>query len=141
MPPSAARADVPSTFDLDLARQSFDHIRQLQEHQEWLLGLSNVIFDRLQKEIQEFEKHLSADEELGGLLASFGRQVLIHIDAIDYSRPYLITFAGKTIPGGDRVRLVQHVTQLNVLLQAVPKSPDHAEPRRIGFQARNSEKP
>ena len=35
---------------------------------------------------------------------------------------------------GGRTQLVQHVTQLNVMLRAVPKDVEKAEPNRIGFR-------
>ena len=47
--------------------------------------------------------------------------------------PDIVTFYG-TDQTGAKVQLVQHVSQLNVLLRAMPKEQDAAEPRRIGFE-------
>ena len=44
-----------------------------------------------------------------------------------------MTFYG-TDQTGAKVQLVQHVSQLNVLLRAMPKQADAPAPRRIGFQ-------
>ena len=44
-----------------------------------------------------------------------------------------MTFYG-TDPGGARTQVIQHVTQLNVLLRALPKHAERDRPRRIGFR-------
>lgn len=36
--------------------------------------------------------------------------------------------------GGAKMQLIQHVTQLSVMLRALPKHVDQAEPNRIGFR-------
>jgi hypothetical protein len=36
-------------------------------------------------------------------------------------------------PDGARTQLIQHVSQLNVMLKAWPKDPGAVEPKRIGF--------
>ena len=46
--------------------------------------------------------------------------------------PDLIIFFGRN-PDGKPVRLVQHYTQINVVLAAI-KKPEEREARRIGFQ-------
>lgn len=37
-------------------------------------------------------------------------------------------------PDGARTQLIQHVSQLNVMLKAWPKDPGAVEPKRIGFR-------
>jgi len=44
-----------------------------------------------------------------------------------------VTFYGSD-PTGAKNQLVQHVNQLSVLLRAVPKQVEEAEPTRIGFR-------
>ncbi len=50
-----------------------------------------------------------------------------------YFDPDLVTFYGSD-PAGGKTQLIQHVTQLNVMLRALPKNVDQPEPNRIGFR-------
>ena len=47
--------------------------------------------------------------------------------------PDIVTFYGSDAHGV-KTQLIQHVTQLNVMLRALPKMIEHAEPNRIGFR-------
>ncbi len=47
--------------------------------------------------------------------------------------PDVITFYGRDA-AGSKTQLVQHVSQLSVILRALPKPAAQAEPERIGFQ-------
>ena len=53
-----------------------------------------------------------------------------------YFAPDLITFYGAD-PMGAKMQLVQHVSQLNVMLVAADKEDKAAEPNRIGFKLAN----
>ena len=55
------------------------------------------------------------------------------IEGMGYYDPNIVPFHG-TDPVGGRTQLVQHVTQLNVMLQAVPKDVEKAELNRIVFR-------
>ena len=57
----------------------------------------------------------------------------MRIEGMGYFDPDIVTFYGSD-PSGARTQLVQHVTQLNVMLRAVPKHVDQKEPNRIGFR-------
>ena len=57
---------------------------------------------------------------------------VLRIEGIGWFAPDIISFYG-TDEDGARTQLVQHVSQLNVLLRALPKSPEEPEARRIGF--------
>jgi hypothetical protein len=52
---------------------------------------------------------------------------------LGYFDPDIVTFYGTDSEGG-RMQLIQHVSQLNVALRAMPILRDDVEPRRIGFQ-------
>jgi hypothetical protein len=97
------------------------------------MGFANEMHDRLLEQIADFEKSLKPDEEIGAYLAAFGQGVEIQIQRVGFRNPYLIVFEGtETVKGGD-VRLVQHVSQVNVLFTAL-KVKDLTKPaRRIGF--------
>jgi len=58
---------------------------------------------------------------------------VLRIEGIGYFDPDIVTFYGSD-PAGVKTQLVQHVTQLNVILRALPKESEAAEPRRIGFR-------
>jgi hypothetical protein len=88
------------------------------------------MFQRLKKYIQEFEAHLDDDHEIGAHLVSFGHDLTFHIQDMGYHGPDIVTFYGKNERGED-VQLIQHTSQLNVLLVAVRKQQE--KPRRIGF--------
>ena len=80
--------------------------------------------------VEEFERELDDEHEIGIRLASFGGVVVFHAEQIGFSKPNVITFYGVT-EEGERVQLIQHVSQLNFLLKAVKKRDD--KPTRIGF--------
>src|SRR5882672_6736106 len=113
-----------------------DIFRNQETARRTALGHADILYERLATQIQEFEKSLDSTHELGAMLASFGREVTIRVADIGYHNPYFIVFEGEDLETGDRVRLVQHVSQISVLFRAVPKLPDHVEPVRIGFRLR-----
>lgn len=90
--------------------------------------------ERLMESIKRFEDGLTSEEEAGGRLAQFGSEILIHIDQVGYYGPDIMMFKGATLTG-DRVLLLQHMHQLNLLLVALPKR--GPTPRRIGFRNRS----
>ncbi|HDD44296.1 MAG TPA: hypothetical protein ENG63_05490 [Candidatus Desulfofervidus auxilii] len=94
-------------------------------------------YKRLIEYIRDFEKELDEEHEIGARLVSFGQVVTFHIQDIGYYGPDIITFYGIT-DKGERVQLIQHISQLNVLLVAMPKLKD--KPRRIGFIREEGEK-
>jgi hypothetical protein len=100
------------------------------------LGYARVLYDRLCVQMREFEESLGEGEELAGLLASFGREMLVRITDIGYHNPYFMVFYGEDLASNERVQLVQHVSQVSVLFKAVPKPSEVPQARRIGFGAR-----
>lgn len=103
-------------------------------------NLADAFYDRLVNIIIDFEKKLNADEEVGARLVSIGESITIHIDDLGYWNPSLIYFYGRD--NNDReVQLIQHVSQISVLLMKVPRT--NPERERIGFkmqQKQNEEK-
>lgn len=88
-------------------------------------------FERLALYIRNFEASLDADHEVA--MGYVGGDVgTLRIEGMGYFDPDIITFHG-TAPDGSRIQLIQHVSQLEVLLVAAPKPEAQAEPRRIGF--------
>jgi hypothetical protein len=91
------------------------------------------VFYRLAAYIREFEANLDHDHELGARMVSFGTTVQFHIVDMGYWNPDIVTFDGLD-EAGHRMKLIQNVSQLNVLLVAMPKREENEEPRRIGFE-------
>ncbi|MEM6728039.1 MAG: hypothetical protein AAF618_06035 [Pseudomonadota bacterium] len=89
-------------------------------------------YERLILYIQNFEKLLNSEEEVAVGFAGDETGVM-RIDGMGYFDPDIITFYGSD-PTGAKTQLVQHVSQLSVMLRALPKHVDHVEPRRIGFR-------
>lgn len=89
-------------------------------------------YERLILYIRNFEERLDNEHEvaMGFTGADAG---VIRIEGVGYYDPDIVTFYG-TDPAGGRNQLIQHVSQLNVLLRAVPKPAAEDKPRRIGFR-------
>lgn len=90
-------------------------------------------FVRLSRLIQEFEANLDKDEEIGARVVGLPGDGTMQIVDVGFWGPDLIMFFGRNADGKP-VRLIQHYTQLNVVLSALKKPEDQAEPNRIGFR-------
>lgn len=89
-------------------------------------------YERVILYIKNFEERLDNTHEVAmGFAGSQGGAM--RIDGLGYFAPDMITFYGRD-EDGLRTQLVQHVSQLNVMLRALPKAPEQEEPRRIGFR-------
>ena len=89
-------------------------------------------YERLILYIRNFEKTLDNDHEVGMGFTGSGAGVM-RIEGLGFFEPDIVTFYGNN-GAGAKAQIVQHVTQLNVMLVASPKDSDKAEPARIGFQ-------
>jgi len=89
-------------------------------------------YQRLILYIKNFEQTLDNKHEVAMGLTDTGAGVL-RIEGLGYFDPDIVTFYGNDQTGA-RVQLVQHVSQLNVLLRATLKPDSEETARRIGFQ-------
>ncbi|MGR3760495.1 DUF6173 family protein [Roseobacteraceae bacterium NS-SX3] len=89
-------------------------------------------YERLILYIQNFEERLDSEHEVAMGFTSGGAGVL-RIEGMGYFDPDMVTFYGSD-GAGARTQLVQHVTQLSVMLRAVPKAREEAPANRIGFR-------
>ena len=89
-------------------------------------------YERLVLYIRNFEEQLDSDHEVGMGFAG-GEVGVMRIQGIGFFAPDIITFYGVDMAGA-KTQLVQHVSQLNVLLRAAPKQNNKEEPTRIGFR-------
>lgn len=89
-------------------------------------------YERIVLYLQEFEKTLDAEHEVA-MGFTGGDAGVLRIEGMGYFDPDIVTFYG-TDPTGAKTQLIQHVTQLNVMLRTLPKAVQAAEPNRIGFR-------
>ena len=91
--------------------------------------------ERIVRSINSFEEELDEEHEVGARLVNFGLEMTLYIDDVGAWGPDMIIFHG-TSPDGNPVTLLQHISQLSVLLIALKK--EQEKPRRIGFQMMES---
>lgn len=89
-------------------------------------------YERLVLYIQNFEEQLDGEHEVAMGIAG-GNVGVMRIQGIGFFAPDIVTFYGEDMQGV-RSQLVQHVNQLNVMLQAVPRPSPEIAPNRIGFR-------
>ena len=82
--------------------------------------------------IKKLEETLDNDHEVGMGFAG-GDTGVIKIEGLGFFDPDIVTYYG-TNGAGAKTQLIQHVSQLNVMLTASAKDVDQDEPHRIGFQ-------
>lgn len=88
-------------------------------------------FEYLVRKINDFEEKLLPEEEVGMHVANFGLASAIHIRTISFRNPNLMEFGGLN-QEGERVVLVQHLSQLNFVLSAL--KPIEEAAHRMGFE-------
>ncbi|MBD2578865.1 DUF6173 family protein [Oscillatoria sp. FACHB-1406] len=125
-----------SDINRDIARlqKKSDHLQKsTREGIEERSGYANVMYQSLLREIKEFESELKADEEVGAYIANLGGSSYLRIESISYRDPYYLILIGQN--EDRRVKLVQHVTQINILFVVIKIKPEEdREPRRFGFE-------
>jgi hypothetical protein len=89
-------------------------------------------YERLLLYIQNFEAQLDSAHEVA-MGFTGGQTGTLQIEGVGFYDPDIVTFYGRD-EDGLRTQLIQHVSQLNVMLRAVPKAENTEEPRRIGFR-------
>ncbi len=89
-------------------------------------------YERLILYIKNFEERLDDAHEVAMGFAGSETGVM-RIEGIGYFAPDIVTFYGRD-EEENRTQLIQHVTQLNVMLRAMTRAPEIEEPRRIGFR-------
>ncbi|AUH33461.1 DUF6173 family protein [Paracoccus tegillarcae] len=108
---------------------------------EAALHAAEHVFKHLLARVKNFQENLPDHHELGIQLANFGGVKPLHVRGMGFKNPNVIEFYG-LLDGDKKVAVVQHVSQLNFLLIAVPPVAEQ-QPYRIGFGAelREAEKP
>jgi hypothetical protein len=95
-------------------------------------NLASELYKHLKKRAEDFDNKLDGGQGVGIRLIPSGQSVTFQVTALGYCDPSLIIFAGVT-ESGLEVQLMQHVSQLNFLLMAMPR-PNPEEPKiPLGF--------
>jgi hypothetical protein len=94
---------------------------------------AECMFKKLMAHIADFESSLMPDQEVGATMVAFGDKPF-YIGGIGYHGNDMIIFYGASMTG-QPVKLMQHVTQTNVMLTVMAKRKGHKEAKRIGFRS------
>ncbi|WP_435257448.1 DUF6173 family protein [Thioclava sp. FR2] len=89
-------------------------------------------YERVILYIRNFEEQLDSAEEVAMGFAG-GDAGVLQIEGVGFFEPDILTFYGYD-EDGLKTQLIQHVSQLNVVLRAIPKLEPEEPARRIGFQ-------
>ncbi|UWP89287.1 hypothetical protein K3X13_00700 [Aliiroseovarius crassostreae] len=89
-------------------------------------------YERLILYIKNFEEQLDNEHEVA-MGFTGGDAGVLRIEGIGFFDPDVITFYG-TDQSGARTQLIQHVSQLSVMLRALPVAVEAEAPKRIGFR-------
>ena len=90
-------------------------------------------YERLILYIQNFEQQLDAKQEVA-IAFTGGEAGVLRIEGMGYFDPDIVTFYGSDA-AGIKTQLIQHVSQLSVMLRALPKATAEEMPAsRIGFR-------
>lgn len=114
-----------TTAPSDLPKAVTDQPLDRKSPAEWA-------YERLIVYIQNFEKSLDNAHEIAMGFTGADAGVM-RIEGMGFFEPDIVTFYG-TDPAGTKTQLVQHYSQLNVILRALPKRVETAAPNRIGFR-------
>jgi len=125
--------DELSRMGLDTSRLLQQQMDQVRKEREEVYHDRNPVVkacEALQNYVSSFEHDLDSEHEVGVRLVTFGNEVSFHVHQIGFSKPNIVTFYGVNA-NGEKIQLIQHVSQLSFLLIAVKKMAE--KPSRIGF--------
>ncbi len=88
--------------------------------------------------INKFNASLDEAHEIGVHLVSFGQIVTLRLQGLDYSNPSLISFTG-VLESGEPVELIQHVSQISILLIQMPRKDPSKPKQSFGFHVQPRE--
>ena len=115
---------------LNRANYGMELMRSIQPPKDQ--NLADEFHRRLKNWTNDFHKSLDDEHEVGARLVSFGQTVTFHVEDIGYWNPSLIAFYGRN-ENGDKVELIQHVSQISILLVAMKRDNLQLPNRPIGF--------
>jgi len=129
--PAWLRGIQPSIPNIDTAIWRDSHPAKMREIAE--ANLASEFYSYLAQRIRNFDASLDQEHEVGVRLVNFCQTLVFHLAGMGYSNPSLITFNGVT-DNGEPVELIQHVSQLSVLLMKLPRREPEKPKQPIGFK-------
>lgn len=139
-----AHTVLAEAWGLDMTKDSFvnlgslasaDLLDRARPRMTERLNPAQWMYKRLVEHINDFEEKLDKEHEIGARMVNLSGQSF-YIEDMGFHGPDLVMFYG-TNGENEPVQLLQHVSQVNVLLIAMKKRHDRA--KRIGFGLRNEE--
>ncbi len=100
-------------------------------------NLASEFYKKLALWISDFDKGLDGRHEVGVRLVSFGQTLVFHLTDMTYWDPSLISFVGIT-DDGEPVELIQHISQISILLMKLPRLDTSCPKVPIGFALRGA---
>lgn len=96
----------------------------------YAMGEAEAFCKVLEDQMIDFQNTLNSEQDLGLQLTNYGKEIQISVTDIGYIGQNLICYTG--FIDDNKCRLIQHTSQVNFLLIAVPK-PSSRPATRIGF--------
>ncbi len=95
-------------------------------------SLAREFYNRLVEWINDFDSKLDQGREVGVRLVTFGKAVVFHLTDIVYKNQSLISFIVVT-EKQEPIELIQHVSQISVLLMKMKRINLNEPKKKIGF--------
>ncbi len=131
---------IPTLPVAELTLTALNAIQKSSEHKEKMINsmtiqeqcITEIVAQNIYQEIINYQNNLPEKDDVAMTVVNFNQSITLLVDSIGYIGYNLIRFGGKDNLGKP-MELLQHVSQLNVLLTVVPKSEPEAPKRPIGF--------
>lgn len=128
--------NVPDPISLSVQHQLHERAKSTQTMVNAAMiqegSTAKQVAINLYEEIVKYQESLPDTEDVIMMLVQFGQTYTIRVTNIGYSGYTLVCFHGEDIDGKP-LELIQHISQLNFLLQVQPKEKPEVPKRKIGF--------
>ena len=128
--------NVPDPISLSVQHQLHERAKSTQTMVNAAMvqegSTAKQVAINLYEEIIKYQASLPDTEDVIMMLVQFGQTYTIRVTNIGYSGYTLVCFHGENIDGKP-LELIQHISQLNFLLQVQPKEKPEVPKRKIGF--------
>ncbi|MBC9246960.1 hypothetical protein H4P12_09575 [Paracoccus sp. 11-3] len=104
-----------------------------EAEQAAMLHAAEEVFNHILGRVKQFQAEMPDEHELGLQLPDLGGGHALHVRGMGFKNPNIIEFYGM-LDGERQVAIIQHISQLNFMMIAVPPPADQ-KPYRIGFGA------
>lgn len=121
-------------FENSEAMKSIQHVSAENEEirRMALISTAEVTAQYIYHSILDFSLQIGEEHDVGLQVSTLGTGVKVYLSDLSYHNPHLIIF-GSEDQDGTKIRIVQHITQLNYALIAILKPEQEKPKRKIGF--------